>query len=70
MYKSTFKPEKKTIAGGRVMGVHAFPKSTCSKVNGWMEFELTYYDVEVLLISHNATGTSPDNTVISKSNNF
>ena len=42
-------------------GVHTFPKGICPKVNvtAWRVFELTYYNVEVQHVNHNATGTPP-----------
>ena len=44
------------------MGVHAFPKDICLKVNIIvpLEFEFTYYNVTGQQVSHNAMGTSPD----------
>ena len=37
-----------------------FPKGSCPKVNAtdWLEFELAYYVVAVLHVSHYATETS------------
>ena len=51
--------------------VHTFPKSISSKVNviASLEFEHAYYDVAVLHVSHDATGTPPKNLVSTSSKN-
>ena len=48
-----------TIA--REIRIHTVPKGISPKVNliVWVEFELTYYDVVVQYVNHNAIGTLP-----------